>query len=69
MIRRYSCVDTGMSDSNGKPICFSTVPKTTGNNLNDGINDELYHKVTLYNGKWKMYSTVFTASGADYETF
>lgn len=69
MIRRYSCVDTGMSDSNGKSICFSTIPKTTGNDLNDGINDEVYHGLTLYNGKWKMYNTVFTASGIDYETF
>lgn len=69
MIRRYSCVDTGMSDSNGKPICFSTIPKTTGNDRNDGINDEVYHKVTLYNGKWRLYGTVFTASGVDYETF
>jgi hypothetical protein len=23
----------------------------------------------MYNGKWKLYSTIFTATGSEYETF
>ena len=66
-IPRYSYFDTGLTDSNGNKICFSTV-KNGSSNI-ETINNETYHKLTVYNGKWKMYGTVFTASGTDYETF
>lgn len=71
----FSYIDTGLTDSNGKQICFSTDYATQANTVSGGngngdiINGERYHKVRLYNGKWKMYSRVFTASGADNETF
>ena len=67
LIPRYAYIDTGLTDSNGEKICFSTVKKASGDS--ETINNETYHKITLYNGIWKMYNTIFTASGTDYETF
>ena len=61
-IPKYAYIDTGLTDARGKTIYFST-------NSSDTINAESYHKVQLYNGKWEMYGTVFTASGTDFETF
>ena len=66
-IPRYAYIDTGLTDSNGEKICFSVVKKDDGSL--ETINNEQYHKITLYNGRWKMYGTIFTASGTDYETF
>lgn len=66
-IQKYSYVDTGLTDSNGKKICFSVPKKDDG--TTETINNETYHRITLYNGMWKLYGTIFTASGTDYETF
>ena len=62
VILPFSYVETSKTDSNGEKVCFSTVEQYT-------INSEENYSMTLYNGKWKMYPTVFTASGSDYETF
>jgi hypothetical protein len=56
-----------LTDSNGKKICFSVSKKDDG--TTETINNETYHRITLYNGMWKLYGTIFTASGTDYETF
>ena len=31
--------------------------------------DSAAQPITLYNGQWKLYSTIFTASGIENETF
>ena len=61
----YSKIDTGLTDSNGKKICFSTV----NGQSEIYLEDETYHLITLVNGEWKLYPTIFTASGVDFETF
>ena len=62
-IPNYSKVNTGLTDKNGRSICYSVVDiglKTDGSKL---------QPITLYNGEWKLYDTVFTASGIEFETF
>ena len=62
-IPRYSYLDAGESDSAGNPVFFSTV---------DDIEikkDDTNKEIVLYNGKWKLYNTIFTAEGTDWETF
>lgn len=42
---------------------------STGNGGSILLESEDIQTVTLYNGKWKLYPTIFTASGTEYETF
>lgn len=71
----YPCtaIDTGLYDSNSNKIYFSTTFQKVSNEINKydpiQMNDDSYTNVTLVNGRWKHYSTVFTAAGLDYETF
>lgn len=65
----FSYIDTGLTDQNGKQICFSTDYAMKSRQQMDSINGERYHKVRLYNGRWKMYSRILTAGGTDNETF
>lgn len=69
----YACtaIDTGLYDSNSKKIYFSTVfdKSSSSSGIGYDITDELSTSFTLVNGRWKHYSTVFTAAGVDYETF
>lgn len=62
----YPCTafDTGLYDSEGNKIYFSTAF-----NFGKSRSSSIYTNLTLMNGKWKHYSTVFTANGTDYETF
>lgn len=63
-IPRYSYLDSGLTDMAGNKIFFSTVtdtelrPNTTEN-----------PEILMYNGKWRLYDTVFVAEGTDWETF
>lgn len=57
----YSGLDTGMSDSEGRAIWFST---KINNVLLDNKNTTEFDmaedlKLTFYNGRWRMYPTVF----------
>lgn len=69
----YSRIDTGLTDYTGKKIYFSTrrnqldQRQTTGDSMR--LVENSYQPVILYNGQWKMYNTVFTASGVENETF
>ena len=67
----YPCtsIDTGLYDSNSNKIYFSTVFDKNSPRTAKGITDENYTNISLVNGRWKHYQTVFTASGIDYETF
>lgn len=58
-IPEYSYIEAGFADSNGKNIYFSVV---------DGIETSSNY-INLVNGIWRIYSTTFTASGIDWETF
>lgn len=70
ILPRYSYVDTGLTDGEGRTICFSTQKNTNGvDTYNDILQSNTSQSFTLYNGKWKLYNTVFTASGTDNETF
>lgn len=66
-----SALDTGLYDSNGKKIYFSTVFDNTKARDDDYIETtrDQYTYVMLTNGLWKKYSTTFIANGNDYETF
>ena len=62
-------IDTGLYDSNSKKIYFSTVFDKNSPRASKGITDENFTNISLVNGRWKHYQTVFTAAGIDYETF
>ena len=61
----FSYITTQKTNKNGVPICFSTDKwySFESDSLDEGID------VTFYNGKWKPYSLVYTASGIENETF
>lgn len=64
-IPRYSYIETDLVDNYGKKIYFSTVE-----DIAVDVNDQSPTKeVVLYNGRWKLYTNVFTAEGNDWETF
>lgn len=60
---RYSYVDTGKNDRNGSKIYFSTLTKSSFD------RDDETRTIQLYNGRWKMYNTIFSSSGSENETF
>jgi len=55
-IPKYSAIDTKLVDENGKKIYYSTVEDTD-------VSKETDNAVLFYNGKWKLYETIFVASG------
>lgn len=61
-IYKYSAIDTGKTDSNGRRILYSTVDnkQTTSNKTFQAL---------FYNGVWKLYPTIFTSDGAEYQKF
>lgn len=61
VIPQYAAIDTGKFDSYGNKIYYSFA---TQYSLSQGKNN-----IKLYNGKWKLYDTIFTSSGTKYETF
>jgi len=66
----YSYIDTGLTDSRGKQIFFSRFnDNSTTESGTIEIESDDYHVVKLVNGKWKLYPTIFVASGTEYETF
>lgn len=67
----YPCtaIDTGLVDSYGKQIYFSTIFDRDASYKPIKMNDGAYTNVKLRNGRWRHYANVFTASGIDYESF
>lgn len=66
----YSRISTGKTDRNGKEIYFSTASaKNTDNGGNITVEPGKSYIIDVFNGEWKLYSTVFTASGTENETF
>lgn len=69
----YSRYDSGLTDALGKKIYFSTKRMQVDRDATTGDSqravDSLLQPITLYNGQWKLYNTVFTASGIENETF
>lgn len=61
----FSYIDTQKTDSRGRQIYFS-IDNTDGNT---NAQSDQYVPINLVNGKWKLYPTVFTASGVEYEQF
>ena len=61
-IPKYSYINTNKVDELGKPIYYSLMDSQMVN-----TNDS--YSVIMYNGRWKMYSTVFTSSGSEYQSF
>lgn len=62
----YTRLATGLTDSRGKQIFFSTKFTSAGG---QAFESDPVINVNFYNGQWKMYSKVFTASGIGNETF
>lgn len=61
-VLKYSCIDTGKTDSNGKRIYYST----DGSDITIGRYDT--RDVLFYNGIWKLYPTIFSGTGNQYQT-
>ena len=62
IIPKYSAVQTSLVDVNGKSVYYSFNESYT-------VKNGKINEVILYNGRWKQYTTVYTASGLKYETF
>ena len=66
----YTRIDTGRTDSAGKKVFFSTKRYGADEGIdNEAFEEDLVLDQVMYNGQWKVYSTVFTASGVKNETF
>lgn len=67
---KYSRLDTGLTDSQGKTIYFS-IPGTdsTGHSGTINLESETTRTVGMVNGEWKLYPQVLVASGTEFETF
>lgn len=61
-VLKYSCIDTGKTDSNGKRIYYST------DSSNVTIGRTATKDVLFYNGIWKLYPIVFSGTGNKYQT-
>ena len=60
-IPQYAAIDTGITDTHGKKVYYSFAECY---DLAGRVNT-----VTLVNGRWNLYETIFTANGSNYETF
>ena len=60
VIPKYACIDTKLTDDNGKKIFYSLVDDCD-------VSDKTDNKILFYNGNWKLYPTVFTATGEQYQ--
>ena len=65
----YARIDTGLTDRWGKKIYFSTSRGTAIDNFSLVLNSNSSQSIQLFNGEWKLYSKILTASGIDNETF
>lgn len=65
----YACINTGLIDSQGKKIYFSTGRGDSNSKFKHTLDSSSTQSVQLYNGQWKLYNTIFTASGTENETF
>lgn len=74
----YSYINTGKTDSNGKPIYYTVANTDAINNNWNGPfkitseDEEIYEftkNITMYNGKWKLYSKIFVSDGNPWQTF
>lgn len=61
-IPRYSRIDTGLTDTNGKKVYYSTMQ-------NEKVNTNDPYTILMCNGTWKMYATPFTSNGDTYQKF
>lgn len=68
-IPAYARLDTGLTAADGKRIYFSTRSLQEKDWELNAQEDGNIADITLYNGQWKLYSTVFAASGYENETF
>ena len=65
---KYSYVNTGKSDNTGRQIVYSVGNSDINPAAVYGVETSDY-KTILYNGMWKLYTTVFVATGDPWETF
>lgn len=63
-IPKYAYVKTGKKDKRGSDVYYSITEKSGFKITTDEVQE-----FVLTNGKWKLYPTVFTASGSEYEQF
>lgn len=61
-IPKYSYIDTNLTDVNGKKIYYSTIDTQI-------VSTNENYSCLFYNGIWKLYSSVYTSSGDQYQTF
>ena len=59
---KYSAINVGRSDEQGKPVYYSLV-----DNITTTTGKEF--KALFYNGRWQKYSRVFTSDGTEYQKF
>lgn len=66
ILPRYAYVNTGLTDSNGKPIYYSSVSDFTIQKSMPATSETTY---TFYNGRWRLYDRTFMAAGNVNEEF
>lgn len=66
----FTFIDTGLKDSNSKPVYYSLISEVqVPDNLDADGNETNRVIVQMYNGKWKLYNQVLVATGSEFETF
>ncbi len=61
VIPKYSLLDTKLTDENGNKIFYSTVEDAE-------LSESADNTILFYNGNWKLYNTIFVASGQPFQT-
>lgn len=66
ILPKYTSLNTGLTDSLGKPVFYSTVDNYI---IYDNMEANNTDKYEFYNGRWKVYDRTFTAAGTAFEEF
>jgi hypothetical protein len=66
ILPKYSYIETSVVDKFGNPVIYSTINNFT---VEKHMKLDNIDKVTMVNGKWRLYNRTFTASGLVLEEF
>jgi hypothetical protein len=66
ILPKYTYISTALTDTRGKSIFFSTIDNTFIQSSMPSTNTD---KVTVVNGRWRVYNQTFAAAGVPFEEF
>ena len=66
ILPKYTYIDTGLTDTRGKTIFFSTIENTF---IQSSMPSTSTDTITLVNGRWRTYNQTFAAAGIPFEEF